>query len=169
MACPLLTLQGQSLNVSIDGGVMIEDANVIQTNITAENGVIHIIDKTLAPAGYPEATVVEAIALSENHTAFEQGIYNAYLAEYLGAQALEAEDDNNGDPLPGPYTVFAPTDDAVTAFALANGYVDVDAFLNSQNVDEFIERHVVIGVYASVDLIRVKYCNPSVVTPLKLD
>jgi len=149
----LLTLQGQSLNVSIDGGVMIEDANVIQTNITAENGVIHIIDKTLAPAGYPEATVVEAIAQSENHTAFEQGIYNAYLAEYLGAQALEAEDDNNGDPLPGPYTVFAPTDDAVTAFALANGYVDVDAFLNSQNVEEFIERHVVIGVYASVDLI----------------
>jgi uncharacterized surface protein with fasciclin (FAS1) repeats len=125
---------------------------VIQTDITADNGVIHVIDKTMAPSGYPEATVVTAIAQSEAHTAFTSGIINAYLVEYLSAQALEAEDDNNGDPLPGPYTVFAPSDDAVNAFALSIGYSDAAAFINSQNVDEFVERHIVVGVYESGDL-----------------
>jgi uncharacterized surface protein with fasciclin (FAS1) repeats len=148
----LPTLQGQSLSVSVGAGVMINDANVIQTDITADNGVIHVIDKTMAPSGYPEATVVTAIAQSEAHTAFTSGIINAYLVEYLSAQALEAEDDTNGDPLPGPYTVFAPSDDAVNAFALSIGYSDAIAFINSQNVDEFVERHIVVGVYESSDL-----------------
>ena len=148
----LVTLQGQSLSVSVGAGVMIDDANVIETDITADNGVIHVIDATLAPAGYPEATVVQVVMQSEAHTAFEQAISNAYLVDYLSAQALEAEDDNNGDPLPGPYTLFAPTDDAIDAFAAAYGYADAESFLASQFVDEFMERHIVIGNYASADL-----------------
>ena len=148
----LLTIQGQSLSVSVGAGVMIDDANVIETDITADNGVIHVIDATLAPAGYPEATVVQVVMQSEAHTAFEQAISNAYLVDYLSAQALEAEDDSNGDPLPGPYTLFAPTDDAIAAFAAAYGYADAESFLASQFVDEFMERHIVIGNYASADL-----------------
>lgn len=148
----LLTIQGQSLSVSVGAGVMIDDANVIETDITADNGVIHVIDATLAPAGYPEATVVQVVMQSEAHTAFEQAISNAYLVDYLSAQALEAADDNNGDPLPGPYTLFAPTDDAIAAFAAAYGYADAESFLASQFVDEFMERHIVIGNYASADL-----------------
>ena len=148
----LVTLQGQSLSVSVGTGVMIDDANVIETDITADNGVIHVIDATLAPAGYPEATVVQVVMQSEAHTAFEQAISNAYLVDYLSAQALEAEDDGNGDPLPGPYTLFAPTDDAIAAFAAAYGYADAESFLASQFVDEFMERHIVIGNYASADL-----------------
>lgn len=148
----LVTVQGQSLSVSVGTGVMIDDANVIETDITADNGVIHVIDATLAPAGYPEATVVQVVMQSEAHTAFEQAISNAYLVDYLSAQALEAEDDTNGDPLPGPYTLFAPTDDAINAFAAAYGYADAESFLTSQFVDEFMERHVVIGSYTSADL-----------------
>ncbi|MBO73920.1 MAG: hypothetical protein CMD33_01455 [Flavobacteriales bacterium] len=148
----LVTLQGQSLSVSVGTGVMIDNANVIETDITADNGVIHVIDGTLAPAGYPEATVVEVVAQSDAHTAFEQAISNAYLVDYLTAQALEAEDDNNGDPLPGPYTLFAPNDDAIGAFAAAYGYADAESFLTSQFVDEFMERHIVVGNYASADL-----------------
>ena len=148
----LLTIQGQSLSVSVGAGVMIDDANVIETDITADNGVIHVIDATLAPAGYPEATVVQVVMQSEAHTAFEQAISNAYLVDYLSAQALEAEDDSNGDPLPGPYTLFAPTDDAIAAFAAAYGYADAESFLASQFVDEFMERHIVIGNYPSADL-----------------
>lgn len=148
----LLTLEGQSLSVSVGSGVMVDEANVIQTDIIADNGVIHVIDATLAPAGYPEATVVQVVAQSDAHTSFAQGITNAYLTDYLSAQALEADDDNNGDPLPGPFTVFAPTDDAINMFAATYGYVDAQSFLTSQYVDEFIERHIVIGNYMSTDL-----------------
>ena len=148
----LLTLEGQSLIVSIGSGVRVDEANVIQTDIIADNGVIHVIDATLAPAGYPEATVVQVVVQSDAHTSFAQGITNAYLTDYLSAQALEADDDNNGDPLPGPFTVFAPTDDAINMFAATYGFVDVESFLTSQYVDEFIERHIVIGNYMSTDL-----------------
>ena len=148
----LLTLEGQSLIVSIGSGVRVDEANVIQTDIIADNGVIHVIDATLAPAGYPEATVVQVVVQSDAHTSFAQGITNAYLTDYLSAQALEADDDNNGDPLPGPFTVFAPTDDAINTFAATYGYVDAQSFLTSQYVDEFIERHIVIGNYMSTDL-----------------
>ena len=149
----LATLEGQSLSISSTGdAVLVDGAQVIESNILADNGVIHVIDQCLAPAGYPEATVVSAISESEVHQLFEQGIYNAYLADYLSENALEAPDDNNGDPTPGPFTVFAPTDEALTAFATANGFGDVQGFLTSQYIEDFVERHIVVGYVQSTDL-----------------
>lgn len=43
------TVQGQSITVNTEGGVKVDDANVIQTDIEADNGVIHVIDKVLMP------------------------------------------------------------------------------------------------------------------------
>jgi len=45
----LQTVQGQSITVSTEGGVRVDDANVVQTDIEADNGVIHVIDKVLMP------------------------------------------------------------------------------------------------------------------------
>ncbi|MDT7961181.1 MAG: fasciclin domain-containing protein [Armatimonadota bacterium] len=45
----LQTLQGQSITVSTEGGVRVDDANVVQTDIEADNGVIHVIDKVIMP------------------------------------------------------------------------------------------------------------------------
>ena len=45
-----MTLQGSDVEVSvIDGSVMIDDANVIITDIVGSNGVIHVIDKVILP------------------------------------------------------------------------------------------------------------------------
>ncbi len=44
------TVQGQSLTITtMDGSVMINDATVIQADIEASNGVIHVIDGVLLP------------------------------------------------------------------------------------------------------------------------
>jgi uncharacterized surface protein with fasciclin (FAS1) repeats len=44
------TLQGQEVSFSTTGnGVMINEANIIQTDIEASNGVIHIIDSVILP------------------------------------------------------------------------------------------------------------------------
>lgn len=44
------TVQGQSVSVVVSqSGVQINDANVIQTDIMAKNGVVHLIDKVLLP------------------------------------------------------------------------------------------------------------------------
>ena len=44
------TAEGSKLNVKVDDGkVMVNNANVIKTDITATNGVIHVIDTVLMP------------------------------------------------------------------------------------------------------------------------
>ena len=45
----LPTANGQSLTISTAGGVKVNDANVTATDITARNGVIHVIDTVLLP------------------------------------------------------------------------------------------------------------------------
>lgn len=45
----LQTVQGQSITVSTEGGVRVDDANVIETDIEADNGVIHVIDRVIMP------------------------------------------------------------------------------------------------------------------------
>jgi uncharacterized surface protein with fasciclin (FAS1) repeats len=43
------TLQGQSLTISTKGGVKVDNANVVKTDIACSNGVIHVIDSVVLP------------------------------------------------------------------------------------------------------------------------
>jgi len=43
------TVEGGSLTVATEGGVSVNEANVIKTDIVADNGVIHVIDRVLIP------------------------------------------------------------------------------------------------------------------------
>jgi uncharacterized surface protein with fasciclin (FAS1) repeats len=47
---PLKTVQGQILKVEVSAtGVQIDNAKVIQADVMASNGVIHVIDTVLMP------------------------------------------------------------------------------------------------------------------------
>lgn len=49
-AGPCKTVQGDSITVKVDSGkVHVDSANVIKTDIVADNGVIHVIDTVLMP------------------------------------------------------------------------------------------------------------------------
>jgi uncharacterized surface protein with fasciclin (FAS1) repeats len=48
-AGPVKTVQGSSLTVSTSGGVKVDAANVVKTDIAADNGVIHVIDTVIMP------------------------------------------------------------------------------------------------------------------------
>ena len=43
------TVQGASLTVRTAGGVTVNDARVLKTDIVADNGVIHVIDRVVLP------------------------------------------------------------------------------------------------------------------------
>ena len=44
------TLNGAAVTISVDGGVVrVDDATVVQTDIQASNGVIHVIDAVILP------------------------------------------------------------------------------------------------------------------------
>ncbi|MBN1117168.1 MAG: fasciclin domain-containing protein, partial [Bacteroidales bacterium] len=73
----LTTLHGDSLLVSIVGSdVFINGAKVTSADNSADNGVVHVIDKVLMP--YP-ATVVEIVVGSEAHDTLEAAVIAAGL------------------------------------------------------------------------------------------
>ena len=43
------TLEGSAISIDASNGVMINDAKVVQADVRASNGVIHVIDKVLLP------------------------------------------------------------------------------------------------------------------------
>jgi uncharacterized surface protein with fasciclin (FAS1) repeats len=146
----LPTVEGQDINVSMDdqGNVMLNNATVLHEDIVAFNGVIHIIDEILVPAGYPGATTWDVIVQSPEHTIFEQALLAEGLATALRGQPIL----NDNEAAEGPFTVFAPTDDAFFAMAEANGFESVGALLGSQFIDNILDAHIVPGVYESTDL-----------------
>ena len=44
------TVNGAEITIMTEGGVMVNDANVVAADIEASNGVIHVIDKVIIPA-----------------------------------------------------------------------------------------------------------------------
>ena len=44
------TVEGGVLKLAVNGSVTVNDATVIQADVEAENGVIHVIDRVLIPA-----------------------------------------------------------------------------------------------------------------------
>jgi uncharacterized surface protein with fasciclin (FAS1) repeats len=44
------TVQGQEVKISTAGGVRVNDAKVVQTDIETTNGVIHVIDTVILPS-----------------------------------------------------------------------------------------------------------------------
>tara|TARA_B100001057_G_scaffold476879_1_gene545436 strand:+ start:1948 stop:3282 length:1335 start_codon:yes stop_codon:yes gene_type:complete len=131
------TLNDTELTVTIDGmSVMIDLASVTQADLIASNGVVHVIDKVLLPDfELEDTTVYSIIKASPIHTTLEAAIDAAELDEAL-----------SGD---GPFTVFAPTDDAFDA--LPAGALD-DLLGNIALLTEILNHHVHSGNVLSTDL-----------------
>ncbi len=95
------TLLGDNVSIRVeDGNVYINDAMVVITDIMASNGVIHVIDSVLLPPAEEESlgSIVDIAVADGRFTTLVAALQAAGLAETLA-----------GD---GPFTVFAPTDDA---------------------------------------------------------
>lgn len=43
------TVEGSTVAITTDGGVKVNDANVVATDVAASNGVIHVIDAVIVP------------------------------------------------------------------------------------------------------------------------
>ena len=96
--CMLATAaNGDPLSFTVGNGVMVNDANVTMTDVISTNGLIHVIDKVLMPTDTPN---------NIPRTAQCTGIHNSLVAGVLQAELLETLQG------PGPFTVFAPTDQA---------------------------------------------------------
>ncbi|MCH1583671.1 MAG: fasciclin domain-containing protein [Flavobacteriales bacterium] len=135
----ITTLLDEDVLVTITAdGVFINQAQVIVADLEADNGVVHVIDAVLVPEmeELPE-TVVDIIVESEVHTLLELAVGAAGLVDALSGE--------------GPFTVFAPTDDAVVALTEALG-ITAEDLLALPNLGEILQYHVVAGEAFSDDL-----------------
>lgn len=147
----ITTVQGENLTVSLEGGVSFTDAagesaNVTTADVLATNGVVHIIDKVLIPQA--ALTELEDVLLS---SITDLAISVPSLS--ILVDALIAADGDLPTVLAsgGPYTVFAPTNDAFEAFLEANNFASLDA-VPVPVLTQVLLNHVVDGTNLSTDL-----------------
>ena len=160
------TLQGEEINVvANESGVTVNDVDVIVVDVNASNGVIHVLDEVLIPPSLdatallvldqvnedpasdaPASDVPAAEAGTIVDVASEAGQFDTLVAA-VGAAGLAETLSSEG-----PFTVFAPTDDAFAA--LPDGLVD--ALLLPENVEvlqNILTYHVLGTEVPSADVV----------------
>lgn len=127
------TLQGALLRIDTTKGVRVNDAKVVNADLRASNGIIHVIDTVLLPP----ADIVD--------TAVSAGDFKTLVTAVKAAGLVEALKGK------GPFTVFAPTDEAFAK--LPEG--TIPALLNDkEKLSAILTYHVVPGYVTAADAMK---------------
>lgn len=133
------TVNGIPVKVMVDNDkVFINDAQVVIADIETSNGIIHVIDSVILP---PKDIVDTAVA---------DGRF-ATLATALTAAGLV--DVLKGE---GPFTVFAPTDEAFAK--LPPGTIE-SLLANIDQLTAILTYHVVAGQVMAADVVKLTSAN----------
>ncbi|BAN04344.1 hypothetical protein YM304_40300 [Ilumatobacter coccineus YM16-304] len=141
------TVNGASVEISVDGDVvMVNDATVTAVDVDASNGVIHVIDSVLLP---PADDAMEEDAMEEDamadepgtivDVAVEAGSFTTLVAAVQAAGLVETLSSE------GPFTVFAPTDDAFAALLSDLGLTAEELLADTELLTSVLTYHVVPG------------------------
>jgi len=136
------TVLGKDVAIKVDmGNVYVNDAKVIITDIETSNGVIHVIDTVLIPAdeaAMEKNTIVDIAVADGRFTTLVAALQAAGLVETLSGE--------------GPFTVFAPTDDAFAKLPAGT----VESLLKPENLEQLkniLLYHVVSGKVLAADVV----------------
>jgi uncharacterized surface protein with fasciclin (FAS1) repeats len=135
----VITASGDSVFVTRNGtGVYVNGTNVTQADIDASNGVIHLISRVLLP---PAGNIVEVAQANASFSYLVAAVLRASTGTTNVAQILSSG---------GPFTVFAPTNDAF----IAAGFATIDAInaADPNTLASILTYHVVPGRVFSSDL-----------------
>ncbi|TVP46830.1 MAG: fasciclin domain-containing protein [Gemmatimonadales bacterium] len=115
----LTTLEGTQLSVRIDGGeVYIDGARVVTPDLEAENGIVHVIDRTLTGS----RNLAGVVTIVDETSELLDAVVAAGLVDaFVGADG---------------WTVFAPDNAAFEAIA------DVAAGLSVEELQQVLQYHV---------------------------
>jgi len=133
------TVLGEKVSVKVeDGNVFINDAEVVITDVEASNGVIHVIDSVILPPADEEAMDIVDTAMADGRfTTLVAAVEAAGLVETLKGE--------------GPFTVFAPTDEAFAKLPAGT----LDELLkpeSKQALTDILLYHVMAGKVMAADV-----------------
>jgi transforming growth factor-beta-induced protein len=154
---PVKSIEGTDLNfTSADGKVSVNGANVITADVAAGNGVVHAIDAVMVPASVDLTKLVAdgaAAATPDAGAAAGDIVAVAAANGSFGTLVKAVEAAGLVDTLkgPGPFTVFAPTDEA---FAKVDPAVLAKLLLpeNKAALAKVLTYHVVAGKVMAADV-----------------
>ena len=135
------TIQGDPVKIGFSKGkVRVNDAGIIDADVSCSNGVIHVIDSVILPP--KPANDIASVAK-------RAGSFKTLLA------AIEAADLTEVLSGSGPLTVFAPTDDAFKA--LPKGTVaELLKPENKEKLRDILALHAVSGKISAGDALNAK-------------
>jgi len=142
-----------TLALNTSAGVKLTDEVLTQASVTtadvpASNGVIHVIDKVLVPPGV--LNIVQMAKLNPSFSVLVEAVVAANLGTTLSGT--------------GPFTVFAPTNDAFTA-ALAELTLTKAQLLASPGLAGILTYHVVAGNVRAANVVALP--KPASVTTVQ--
>ena len=122
-----------SMLVEVEDGVTLNGiASVTTADLEMSNGVIHVIDAVLTPT-----STVDIAVNNSNFTYLVEAVVKAGLVETLSAE--------------GPFTIFAPNDEAFEQLFSDLGVSGIDE-IPAENLSTILQYHVVSGNVLSSDL-----------------
>jgi transforming growth factor-beta-induced protein len=140
------TVEGNTVAVQVKKqGVQVNNATVVKADIAAKNGVIHVIDRVLLPpnlmpapvATQPTQTIVEIAVGNPSFSTLVTAVKAAGLVDTLSGK--------------GPFTLFAPTNEAFAALPKGT----LEKLLKPENREalrKVLTYHVVSGDLMAKDL-----------------
>lgn len=131
---PLETLEGNVFKVEPGAPPVIIDgrnrtSEIVQTDIVADNGITHIINRVLLPPNMTIGETASALAPSAGLSTLIQAVSAANLGSVLSE--------------PGPFTVFAPTDAAFASLLAELRMSPADLLSNRTLLTQVLTYHVV--------------------------
>merc|ERR1712187_298202 len=135
--------KGDVIVRSMNDRIMVNNANVITADVEATNGVVHVINNVLVPPSFPLALypedVVELAESQPDLSTLVQALLVGKLTTTLSGS--------------GPYTVFAPTNEAFGKIPAADLQKMLD---NPKELASVLEYHVLAGQFTMRDLMSVR-------------
>jgi len=129
-------LNGESVNVTSIDPVQINGVDVVLADVNASNGVIHAIDEVLLPTS-ATSDIVDIAASDAQFTTLVELVTMAELVDTLKGE--------------GPFTVFAPTNDAFSKLP-AETIESLTDPANKEALIDVLTYHVVPGIILSSEL-----------------
>jgi transforming growth factor-beta-induced protein len=144
----LTTVQGSALPIGV-AGTSLEvggNASLTQAAIPCTNGVIHPINTVLVPPALVISTLGKMTILQTAETLgltyLVNGLQTANLASTLSQ--------------PGNFTLFAPTNNAMSAFTCTNPYANclADLMANQSALTSVLQNHLASGNFTTAQLVK---------------
>jgi uncharacterized surface protein with fasciclin (FAS1) repeats len=134
------TVNGQRLDISTDGKTVKIDgkASVVKADIACSNGVIHVIDSVVLPE---QKNILEVAGNAGSFTTLTAAIKAAGLTDVLSGK--------------GPFTVFAPTDEAFQKLPAGT----LESLLKPENKEKLasiLKFHVIPGAVYADQIVKMK-------------